>query len=74
MIGKYNIVHVGRVNMFVRFENPDPVLQKFIQMLNGLVEYRAGLKVTASRSTISAAANSQPYGKTMDRYACYGIP
>ncbi|CAG8956363.1 hypothetical protein HYFRA_00003745 [Hymenoscyphus fraxineus] len=33
MIGKYDIVHVGRINMFVRFENPGPVLQNFIQML-----------------------------------------
>ncbi|KAI9701313.1 MAG: hypothetical protein M1820_006535 [Bogoriella megaspora] len=33
LLGKYDIVHVGRISMFVRNENPTPIVQNFLAML-----------------------------------------
>ena len=43
-VGKYDIVHVGRINLFVRNENPSPLLENFMTMLS---EYQS-----TSRSAI----------------------
>lgn len=33
-LGKYDIVHVGRINLFVRNEDPSPLLKNFMAMLS----------------------------------------
>ena len=33
-LGKYDIVHVGRINLFVRNENPSPLLENFMATLS----------------------------------------
>lgn len=33
-VGKYDVVHIGRINLFIRNENPAPLLQNFIAMLS----------------------------------------
>ena len=32
--GKYDVVHVGRINLFIRGEDPAPLLKNFISMLS----------------------------------------
>ena len=36
LIGEYDVVHIGRIVLFIRNEDPVPLLKKFISLLSKL--------------------------------------
>ncbi|KAF7884303.1 uncharacterized protein EAF02_004639 [Botrytis sinoallii] len=62
--GKYDVVHVGRINLFIRNEDPAPLLQNFMKMLKpGGYLHWDELDVGGMHTSIE-----KPYATEMNRF------
>ncbi|KAI9683049.1 MAG: hypothetical protein M1822_006242 [Bathelium mastoideum] len=69
MVAKYDVVHIGRINLFIRHENPAPLLQNFLAMLKpgGYIHWDE-LDVGGMQAKSAGTEQSFPYFTEMNGY------